>query len=403
MFRILKLEYFTFKIIALILALNFFSCNEEKKKEILVTPEINYSDSSKYKKLSAEYKEEKRKLIQDFYDKNLLPLDFNGGILIAQNGQVIFEKYSGFQYLKDSVLMTENSPLHLASVSKVLTSVAIMRLAMQNQLTLDQQVNTILPEFPYDTISIRMLLNHRSGVPNYFYFTSNDSLWNQDEFLQNSDVLQILSTQKLKLDFKPNTKFSYCNTNFVLLALIIEKLTKKPYPIAMQDLIFDPLKMKNSFVIDISKAKQFASYKSTYEEIPLNFIDATYGDKNIYSTPRDLLLFDLALHDERFLSKELKNEMFIPYSNEKPGVKNYGLGMRMKIFPGFDTIYYHTGWWHGNTAMFVHLEKENVTMIATSNKFTKRVYDIIQLAGYFGNYPIVSEESEEVKKLQIAN
>ena len=154
--------------------------------------------------------------------------------------------------------------------------------------------------------------------------------------------------------------------------------------------------MKNTFVFDdLTKQDSVSqSYKNNYLQLAFEFLDQVYGDKNIYSTPRDLLQFDLALYSNKFLSEAMKAEMFKGYSYERKGTRNYGLGIRMLEFETGQQYFFHNGWWHGNTASYVTLVKDSVTMIAISNKFTRKPYQTKRLAPKFGDYPFQFNEEE---------
>ena len=281
-------------------------------------------------------------------------------------------------------------------MSKVITATAILKLVNAKRLDLDQKVNTILKEFPYPDVTIQTLLNHRSGMRNYAYFTDRDkTIWDRHNILTNQDILTIMATKDIGLEFKTDTRFSYCNTNYAMLALIIEKITKLSYKDAMKQIIFEPLGMKNTYVFDYEKDKDTAvtSYKGNKVEIGKDYLDAIYGDKNIYSTPRDLLKFDRARNSSTFLTPKLLNLVYKGYSNERKGTKNYGLGIRMINWETGQNFYFHNGWWHGNTSSYITLKKESVTIIALSNKFTRKTYDVRKLAVLFGDYPFkISDE-----------
>jgi CubicO group peptidase (beta-lactamase class C family) len=114
--------------------------------------------------------------------------------------------------------------------------------------------------------------------------------------------------------------------------------------------------------------KAVPSYNWRGQPETFNFLDQVYGDKNIYTTARDLLIWDRALASGLIFNEETLNEAYAPYSNEKPGLRNYGLGWRMNIFPDGNKIIYHNGWWHGKvlTSLFGNYyvpveEEENIT------------------------------------------
>lgn len=354
-------------------------------------------DSTDFPTVSERYVASIKPQIATYYQRYFDSLGFNGAFLVAKNGQILFERYEGYSNYRLKHRMTSTTPIHLASVGKVLTASAIFRLIEKKKLRLDQKVNTVLPEFPYAEITIRMLLNHRSGIPKYANFTEPDSVWGVEKTLRNRDILQLLHKHAIPLDFIPDTKFVYCNTNYALLALLVEKVTNCSFKEAMKQLVFEPLGMHNSFVFLLEKDryKVSQSYNSRYVLQRFDQLDAIYGDKNIYSTPRDLLKFDLALQKDDFISEQLKNEIFKGYSYERAGVKNYGLGIRLKEWDSGQKIFYHNGWWHGNTSAYITLKKEGVTLIALSNKYTRKVYDIIRLSSLFGDYPFQLNEEDE--------
>ncbi len=379
------------------------SCKDNEKK-VAINNNISYDLIENdtvikpfFGKLSQKYIDQKKGLVELFFNEHInLDNKFNGSFLVAKNGQIIFEKYQGKSNFATNENITENTALHLASISKVLTATAIFKLIDVQKLTLDQKVKTILPTFPYSKISIRMLLNHRSGLAQYSKFTEPDIIWGKKKTLHNSDILNLLGKKKIPLDFTPNTKFAYCNTNYAVLALVIENLTSQTYPEAMKTLVFEPLNMNNTFVFDLEKDKNSVSqsYKSTKEKIPYDQLDAVYGDKNIYSTPQDLLKFDLATYKSDFISEDLKKEIYKGYSYEKKGIKNYGLGIRLREWETGQEVFYHNGWWHGNTSSYITLKKDTVTMIALSNKFTRKVYQTMKISAIFGDYPFELNEKE---------
>ena len=370
---------------------------DEKNESTLKDKDGNVSEFAvNFTPLSTVYKKKMSDDIEYFYNKKFNSKDFSGGFLVAKNGEILYENYSGFAYKEKRDSIKKDTPIHLASVSKVITAVTVLKLVDLDKIELDEFVTEYLPEFPHNQTTVRMLLNHRSGLRNYAYFTDNKKVWNKNKNLTNQDVLTLLATKNIGLESSPGTRFGYCNTNYALLALIIEKVTEKSYPKVLQEMIFDPLGMKNTFVFDDLKNKDniCQSYKNNYLRLAFEFLDQVYGDKNIYSTPRDLLKFDLALYSEDFLSKKMKSEMFKGYSYERKGTKNYGLGIRMLEFETGQHYYFHNGWWHGNTSSYVTLQKDSVTIIAISNKFSKKPYQTKRLAPIFGDYPFEFNDSE---------
>ena len=384
----------------LLLILVLSSCKQNKTTESKTEIEKPIATTLIIKpgpKLSAAYIESKRNSIIHYYNKNWPRESANGSFLVAKNGQIIYEKYEGLANYKEKSKITSTTPLHIASVSKVITATAILKLVSEKKISLDQKVTTILKDFPYPDITIRTLLTHRSGMRNYAYFTEKKGIWDRHKILSNQDVLTIMATKGIDLEFRSNSRFSYCNTNYAMLALVIEKVTGLAYQDAMKKIVFKPLGMTNTYVFEYEKDKLTAtpSYKRNFTKVNMDYLDAVYGDKNIYSTPRDLLKFDNGRNSSKYLNPKLLKEAYLGYSNEHKGTKNYGLGIRMINWPTGKNFYFHNGWWHGNTASYVTLPEEKVTIIALSNKYDKRVYKVRKLAALFGDYPFRLEDNEK--------
>lgn len=383
---------FRYKIIVLTLLFSGCETTPEQKEEQATKQEIVETIFPDFPLPKKNYVLSKQRQIHSFYKEFLDPDKYNGQFLVAKNGKVIYYKVRGHSDFAKNVEMTSTTPLHVASVSKVATSLAVLRLVDQKKIILDEDVRTYLPEFPYKKITVRMLLNHRSGIPYYGYFSAKK--WKIGKTMHNKDVLSLLVKHKFPLNFAPNTKFSYCNTNFALLALIVERVTEKDFNSAMKELVFGPLNMKNSFILmNENKFETVSlSYNSKLEIQAFDYLDAIYGDKNLYTTAYDLLQMDKGTYSNKFISDSLHKQMFKGYSYERPGKSNYGLGIRLKEEPGKETYFFHTGWWHGNTACYASLRSDTVCVIALSNVYTRSVYKINRLSTSFGNYPFEIEE-----------
>jgi CubicO group peptidase (beta-lactamase class C family) len=348
-------------------------------------------------KLSAAFIKEKKYAVSMFFEKTWSEKNDNVSFLVAKNGQIIYENYMGFANKRTDEQITKDTPLHIASVSKVLTATATLMLIDANKIQLDQKVNTIIKNFPYPDVTIQTLLNHRSGMKNYAYFTYENNNWDKKVTLTNEDIIKVMVDKEIPLESKSDTRFSYCNTNYAVLALIIEKVTGMKFPEAIKEMIFTPLGMTNTYVCDFKKDHEniVPSYKGNNVEIGTDYLDGVYGDKNIYSTPRDLLKFDTARFAPFFLNPELLKKVYKGYSYESKGQKNYGLGIRMVEFEDGEPFFFHNGWWHGNTSSFINLRKEKVTIITLSNKYTKKTYQSKKLASLFGDYPFKLHDNDE--------
>ena len=334
-----------------------------------------------------------------WYDSALVRSGFNGGIIAAKNGNIIFEAYRGTGHLPGKDTVTETTAFHIASVSKTFTAMTVLKLWQDGKLQIDDELSKYFPSFNYPGVTVRTLLNHRSGLPNYVYFMEQLG-WDKSRFVKNEDVLKWMVERKADLTniSSPNTHFTYCNTNYALLALLIEKVTGEKYAAYLAKTFFVPLGMQHTFVFDTTqKASVIPSYDWRNRLISFNFLDAVYGDKNIYTTPKDLLIWDRALRSGKIFTAATLEQAYAPYSNEKAGIRNYGLGWRMNIYPAGKKMIYHNGWWHGNNASFVRLLTDTVTIIVVSNKFNRAVYHAKEMASVFGNYEDYDDEEEALQ------
>lgn len=337
-----------------------------------------------------------------WFDAKLVRTGFFGGIIVAKKGNIVFEAYGGNAHVRGNDPITDSTSIHIASVSKTFTAMAVLKLWQDGKLNIDEELVKFFPTFNYPGVTIRTLLNHRSGLPNYVHFINTKSGWDETKFVTNQDVYDFLVNKKAFLTdiSKPNTHFTYCNTNYALLALLIEKITGEKYSQYIGSTFFVPLGMKHSFVFDTTMlATVTPSYDWNGRLNAFNYLDAVYGDKNIYTTPRDLLLWDRALTSGNIFTESTLQAAYSPYSNERAGVRNYGLGWRMNVYPTGEKVIYHNGWWHGNNASFVRLLADSATIIVIGNKFNRGIYHAKELAAVFGNYGDSEDEDESANPI----
>jgi CubicO group peptidase (beta-lactamase class C family) len=325
---------------------------------------------------------------QSFYDLYLKSSGFNGAMLVAKKGQVVFEKYAGFKdprRKQDSI--DANTPFHLASVSKTFTGMAVCKLWEQGKLDINSELSAYFPEFNYPGVTIKTLLNHRSGLPNYVHVMEEKG-WDRKVPITNTDVLNFLIQRKNDLLVgRPDRNFTYCNTNYALLALVVEKVSGKKFGDYLKETFFTPLGMEHTFVFQQGmEGTVLPSFNWKNQEEAFTYLDLVYGDKNVYSTPRDMLKWDIGLTYGDMFKKETLEAAYTGYSNEKPGVKNYGLGWRLYLYPDNRKIVYHNGWWHGNNTVFTRLVNDSATVIILGNKYNRRIYDAKKLYSAFGSY-----------------
>ncbi len=335
------------------------------------------------------------KASEKFYREYLEKTRFNGAMLVAKNGKIVFEKYAGYTHVLKGEPLDSSISFHLASVSKTFTAMGILKLWQDKLLDINDEVRNYLQNFPYEGITIRDLLSHRSGLPNYVHFMEKLG-WDSHKILTNNQLLEfIIQNRKFLNAGRHNAYFDYCNTNYAMLALIIEKVSKTNYSTFMQETFFKPLGMKNSFVyLPEMQENVLPSYKFNNQLEKFNFLDAVYGDKNIYSTVRDMLKWDLAISGGKLFSNETLAEAFKGYSYEHRGIRNYGLGWRLYEMPSGKKIIYHNGWWHGNNTVFSRLPSDSTTIIVLGNKFNRSIYQAKKIIGIYEGYGLQFAEDE---------
>lgn len=306
---------------------------------------------------------------------------FNGSVIVAKDADIIYQKAFGYADKKNNILLTDTTSFQLASVSKVITATAVMLLIEKGLVKLDDTFASYFPEFPYENITIKHLLSHRSGLPNYLYFL-NDIVTSKGRVLTNKEVLDLMIEKKPGLYLKPNKAFNYCNTNYALLALLIEKVSKKTFSNFLREEIFLPLGMKHSGTIlslDIFEKSVSKPYDNRWKMIEPEASDYVVGDKSIYSTPYDMFLFSEALYQGKLLNPETQALAYTALSREKK-LSNYGLGWRMKDFKDDQKKeVFHNGWWHGYRTAFHRRLSDKITIVVLSNQLNRSAYQTYKI------------------------
>lgn len=354
------------KIVVISLFIGLASCSSPEAKQKKVEQRQEEKDS-----IALVYNPEDADNEIDAYMQNLhRKFAFNGNVLIAKKGKIIYQNTFGWaDYLhKDSLKI--DSKFELASVSKPLTALGVLKLVDEEKLRLEQTVNDFFPDFPYPDITIQMLLSHRSGLPNYIYF-SEEAWEDRTKAMSNMDAMDLLIEHKPMRYGAPDGRFHYNNSNYMVLASIIEKVTGQDFAVYMKESIFTPAGMKNTAVLS----------KAVYDKIPTdvighdrvwrrsvvqNYLDGPVGDKGIYSTVQDLFLLDIALDEGRVISKATLDSAYAPRSDATRSLFSYGYGWRT-FSPKEAQIVYHTGWWHGFRNLYVRDLTNDITIVLLSN------------------------------------
>ncbi|MDD5571059.1 MAG: serine hydrolase [Bacteroidales bacterium] len=386
--------------------LTIFSCSSPQNEITYVKAKKVVSSENRLKNyIKSSLDLNKSKWLDSLLESNYEKRVFNGSILIAENGHVIYKNAYGYARFRTKEKINTQTSFQLASVSKIFTAIAVMMLEEQKKIKYDDDIKKYIRDFPYDGITVRNLLNHRSGLQNYIYVAENY----RDRSLgfTNNDIMKMFVDNNIELEFKPGRRFKYCNTNYAILALLVEKVSKQPYDEFVKKNIFDVLGMNNSFVYNKSKfgsAKNYATgyrhMKRGYSEEIHDYLDGIVGDKGIYSTVEDLYNFDCALNTDKLVKQSTLKEAFFPGKNSKKNsFKDYGFGWRLKFVDG-KKIVYHFGWWRGYRTYYLKIFEENLTIISLNNRDNISMNSLItKIVKYLKNLkeePEIDENNDEI-------
>jgi CubicO group peptidase (beta-lactamase class C family) len=293
---------------------------------------------------------------------------FNGNVLVAYKGSCIYNESFGYADMVRRSKLKKDDIFQLASVSKQFTAMAIMMLKEQNKLAYDDTVTKYIPEFPYPGITVRMLLNHTSGLPNYMWLVEHH--WKGKNAPYNTDVVKMLAEHKLALYFTPGRRWDYSNTGYIVLASIVEQITNVKFADYMQTNVFEPLQMSNSFVYSKSlsnaKKNRLTGYYyrgKRYRMIPETVNDGAVGDKGVYSTTNDLFKWDQALYKNTLVSQETIDEATSTFKLRNKYEIPYGFGFRIRTRNNKKVAYHHGKWNGFRTSILRYVEDTNTVVV----------------------------------------
>ncbi|NWK99539.1 hypothetical protein DM790_01740 [Flavobacterium collinsii] len=330
--------------------------------------------------------------IKDFFStlaKNNL---FNGSVLISKSGETVFSDFYGYANIEKKEKINEKSQFTIASVSKTFTATAILQLKQKGKLNINDPVQKYLQDFPYPNVSIRHLLSHTSGISHYYRLFDNAIKENPEKTFSNEDIIPALIENKVPLSFVPGDKWEYNNVNYCLAALIVEKITGISFRDYLKKNIFDPAKMKDSFLPKDRRIKEpnqveLYTYPNFYSTNLVNVqtlketssIDEKsnfYGPGGIVSTALDLQKYQKALFSYQLLGKKELEEALTPAKLNDGKMASfrmdekeiaYGLGWAMYTNDANERIVFHDGLNTGLTSMLMRNITRNNTVILLSN------------------------------------
>ena len=318
---------------------------------------------------------------------------FSGSVLISEKGKIIYEKSFGHANAESKTPFTEDTIFLTGSVAKTFTATAILKLKEQRKLNLDDPLTKFLPELSYKNVTLRHLLTHTSGLLEY----QSEEIIKEiaGKGVGNAELIKIFARLNPKLEFEPGAKWEYSNTNYILLASVVEKVSGKSLPQFVSENIFAPARMTRSFVginnaPPTLKKEIAAGYRFTnpLATAPVNVetLDGArrayatkqnlYGAGNLYSTARDLLKFHQALQSAKILKRQTVSEMYAPTkltggADYKPFARtNYVSQDALGWFVADERsgkIAYHPGGDIGYVSYFLRNTTKDQTVIILSN------------------------------------
>lgn len=313
------------------------------------------------------------------YDKG-----FNGNVLYSKGEKVIYTGNFGMTKYEGGAPLNDSTLFELGSNTKQFTALAIMQLVEKDSFSLNSDIRTILPDFPYPDITVEQLLRHQSGLPDFMKIFKNKKIWNRKNIADNADVYCVLKERKPELLFKPGTRYTYSNTGYLILCMIIEKVSTLTFDEYLHKHIFEPAGMVHSAVIrrryqPIEIPNNTEGYikisgkyqiKNTNPKFSCTYLDGVQGDGSISSTLLDMKCWIDALRMNVLISEKSKNQMFSPNS-VAPG---YGFGFFIGIDEKWKDIIYHGGSWAGYFSwMYYQRDTDEFVVLLCNNSYSKSV------------------------------
>ncbi|HLP45447.1 MAG TPA: serine hydrolase domain-containing protein [Candidatus Kapabacteria bacterium] len=305
---------------------------------------------------------------------------FNGAVLIAKNGEIVFKKACGIANSETKTPLTTATPFNLASLAKQFTAMGIMILAEKGKLKYDDSIAKYLPELNfYKAITIRRLLNHTGGLSEYSELFEKYR-WDTAKTADNDDLIALLKKHLPAPLFGAGSQYLYSNTGYALLASIIQKVSGQPYETFLKQNIFEPLGMRNSFAYNLKmkqspgeRAKGFIMKNTTPSPFDLTYMDGIMGDGNIYSSAEDLFIWDQALYTEKLVKKATLDQAYTPGRLNDGSLIDYGFGW---LLSGDQKSVRHQGAWVGfRTFIYRDLSLKNTLIILdnSTNRYFSQI------------------------------
>ncbi|GAB4036683.1 hypothetical protein GCM10028809_49670 [Spirosoma gilvum] len=294
---------------------------------------------------------------------------FNGVVLVADQGKIRYKKALGVANIETAEPLTLQSAFNLASVSKQFIAMMVMQLQERGKLIYDESVQAYMPDFPYSGISVRDLLNHTSGLPEYFDLAQK--YLGPLDTLTNDGLIQLLHQYQPPLVFQPGDRWEYSNTGYVVLGTIITKVSGMPIEKFFEQAIVRPLKLKNTYIyyhksstVPRNRVYGFRRENGRNVQDDLIRVDGVVGDGNVYSSAEDLLAWSQALYTEKLLKTSTLQEAFTPVKLNDGTTYPYGFGWMIEEG---GKVLMHTGGWVGFRTLILRYIDKKQTLIVLAN------------------------------------
>lgn len=290
-------------------------------------------------------------------------------VLIAKNGAVIYRKAFGMANLELNVSMKPEMVFEIGSMTKQFTAVSILMLMEQGKLSLTDEITKFIPDYPTQghKITIHHLLTHTSGIKSYTDMKEWFPVWRKD--MSPAEMIDLFKNQPM--DFAPGEKYQYNNSAYFLLGYIIEKASGKTYPKFLEENIFKPLQMNNTYYGSHQKiiANRAAGYQNQEGFINAEYLSLTqpYSAGSIMSNVDDLLKWEIAVRDNKLVKKASIQLAFTGYKTNDDKPFHYGYGWMLNEINGSPTIE-HGGGIFGYTTNGIWLPNEDVYVVMLTNR-----------------------------------
>ncbi|WP_103865658.1 serine hydrolase [Aquimarina sp. I32.4] len=325
--------------------------------------------------------EEKVVLMDKWFEELQRQNKFNGAVLISKEGKPLLIKGYGYTDYSKKEKLSIHSSLRLASVSKQFTAAGIMLLKEQGDIDYDEEVSLYIKEFPYKGVTIRHLLNQTSGVPDKYMKLAKK---NKEKIgvLTNKKAVDLLIKNKPKIDFLPNAEYKYSNTNYILLARIIEVVSDVSFETYMRTHLFEPLGMKDTRVWNLlSEEKTFKNKTGGFDEtirgikeIKPTFIDGVAGDGGVFCSVHDFVIWDTFWYQNELLSKDNLKEAFKKPVLTTGETSDYGFGWMIMD----EGVVIHTGLWMAARTYIIRNTKRKTCIVILDNSSSMFFRNIVE-------------------------